>query len=350
MPKSIDVRGRTIGDGAPCFVIAEAGVNHNGDLELARELVHVAASVGADAVKFQTFRANQLVNRDAPQADYQRRNMGEAVSQYEMLRRLELTEAAHVELIAECRKLGLTFLSTPFDEPSADLLERLDVPAFKVPSGEVTNLPFLDYLARKGRPLILSTGMSTLGEVEAAAMAVADAGNDRFVLLHCVSNYPAMPADVNLRAMETMRTSFGVPVGYSDHTLGNSIGWAAAALGACVIEKHFTLDRNLPGPDHAASLEPLELGAFIEGVRSIESALGDGRKRPAASEANTAAVARKSLVTSRPIASGTRITADCLSIKRPGTGLPPDMRKLVLDRTARCDIPAGTLLSLEMLG
>lgn len=350
MSMPIDIRGRAVGDGTPCFVIAEAGVNHNGDLSLARELVSVAAAAGADAVKFQTFRAERLVNRSAPQAAYQKRNMGQELTQFEMLQRLELSAEAHVDLIDHCRRLGITFLSTPFDEQSADLLEQFDVPAFKIPSGEVTNLPFLAHLARKNRPLILSTGMCTLSEVEAAVECIEREGNRGLILLHCVSNYPAAPQDINLRAMETMRTAFGLPVGYSDHTEGEAVGMAAVALGACIVEKHFTLDRTLPGPDHAASLEPLELAAFVRGVRNVEAAMGSGRKKPAASEANTAAVARKSLVAARDIVAGTLLTEECLTARRPGTGLPPSMQTQILQRTLRRDIPAGTVIEWEMLG
>lgn len=344
------VLGREIGPGQPTFVIAEAGVNHNGDLALARKLIDVAAEVGADAIKFQSFKASLLAGCDAPKAAYQKRVTTKDESQYEMLRKLELSEAAHEELIAYARRVGVTFLSTPFDELSADLLERLDVPAFKVPSGELTNLPLLAHLAAKRRPMIISTGMSNLSEVEAAVNCVEQNGDPSVVLLHCVSNYPADPADVNLRAMETMRTAFGKAVGYSDHTLGDAVGLAAVALGACVVEKHFTLDRNMPGPDHQSSLEPAELGAFIRSCRSIEAALGTGRKRPAASEADTASVARKSLVANHDIPAGTTITTACLTTRRPGTGLSPAMRPHILNRKVRIDIPAGTLIDLEMLG
>ena len=323
-------------------------MNHNGSLELARQLVIVAAKAGADAVKFQTFRAAELATATAPKAEYQARNDGADESQLAMLQRLELSEAAHHELLACCREHGVMFLSTPFEAASADFLERLGLPAFKVPSGEVTNLPFLELLARKGRPLILSTGMATLAEVEIAVVAIRGAGNPPLALLQCVSNYPADPAHVNLRAMQTMREAFGVPVGYSDHTLGNEVAFAAVALGACIIEKHFTLDRALPGPDHAASLEPGELAAFVRGVRNVEAALGDGRKVPAASEAGTAAVARKSLVAARAIRAGETVTGEMFAARRPGTGLPPSVLKKLLGRRARADIATGTLVTRGM--
>jgi sialic acid synthase SpsE len=241
------------------------------------------------------------------------------------------------------------FLSTPFDEESADMLEELRVPAYKISSGEITNLGFVSHLAQKNKPLIISTGMANLTEVESAVLAVRSVGNNEFVLLHCVSSYPADPVDANLRAMHTMKEVFQVPVGYSDHTTGIEVAQAAVALGACVIEKHLTLDRRLPGPDHQASLEPKEFASMVQGIRVIEAALGSGRKEPASSEANTAAVARKSLVAARDIAAGTALTEEMIAIMRPGTGLSPAMRQQLLGRVASTDIPAGTLLGLEML-
>lgn len=349
MNSVLEIAGRRIGPGHPCFVIAEAGVNHNGSLDLARQLIDAAADAGADAVKFQTFQSEQLVTADAPKADYQQQATGAGESQFAMLKRLELDEPAHRELMAHAAARGLIFLSTPFDEPSADLLETLALPAFKIPSGEVTNLPFLEYLARKRQPLILSTGMSTLAEVEAAVAAIRDAGGDALALLHCVSRYPAQPADANLRAMQTMAAKFAVPVGFSDHTLGTDIAIAAVALGACILEKHLTLDRTLPGPDHAASLEPVDFAALVRGVRAIESALGHGRKEPVPGEANTAAVARKSLVAARDLAAGEVLDAGAIAIKRPGTGLAPALRSSMVGRSTRVAVPAGTLLTLEML-
>jgi N,N'-diacetyllegionaminate synthase len=349
MVETVEIAGRKIGVNRPCFIIAEAGVNHNGDVRRAMELIDAASQAGADAVKFQTFAADRLATRDAPKAEYQKQTTDAVESQYEMLRRLELSPSAHRELMDHCRKQGILFLSTPFDEQSADLLEELGIAAYKVSSGEITNLTFLAHLARKNRPLIISTGMAYLSEVESAVLAVQDAGNHEFVLLHCVSSYPANPADANLRAMQSMRSTFNVPVGYSDHTSGIEVALAAVALGACVIEKHVTLDRTLPGPDHQASLEPNEFARMVKGIRIIEAALGSGRKEPAFSEANTAAVARKSLVAARDIAAGTELTEEMIAIMRPGTGLPPAMRQQLLGRVARTDIPAGTLLGLEML-
>ena len=341
--------GRRIGPGEPCFVIAEAGVNHNGDVNRAHQLVDVAAAAGADAVKFQTFRAEHLVTRQASKAPYQIFRTGEDESQFEMLRRLELSTEAHRELIEHAREKAILFMSTPFDEASADMLDALGVAVFKVPSGEITNVPLLAHIGQKRRPMIVSTGMASLGEVEAAVQAIEATGNDKIVLLHCVSNYPADAADVNLRAMQTLASAFGTPVGYSDHTLGIEVALGAVALGACVVEKHFTADRSLPGPDHAASAEPAELGQLIAGIRKLESSLGHGRKRAAAAEASTATVARKSLIAAHDIPEGAILTLDAIAIKRPGTGLPPAMRSSLVGRKARVNIEAGTLLSLDLI-
>jgi N-acetylneuraminate synthase len=344
----IYVGPRSIGTGHPVFIIAEAGVNHNGDMNLARQLIDVAAQAGVDAVKFQTFRAEKVVSPYAPKATYQQQKIGDEESQLEMVKRLELPFESFRELYNYCHTRNILFMSTPFDEDSVDFLADLGMTIFKIPSGEITNLPFLTHVARKGRPMIVSTGMAFLGEVEAAVRAIEAVGNHSFALLHCVSNYPANPADVNLRAMQTMTRAFNVPVGYSDHTLGSEVALAAVALGACIIEKHFTLDRNLPGPDHQASAEPAELAALVRGIRVVEASLGDGRKQPAASEANTAAVARKSLVAACDIPAGATLTEMMIALKRPGTGLPPAMREFLIGRVARTMISAGTLLTLGM--
>ncbi len=345
----IEIAGREVGPGHPCFIIAEAGVNHNGSLETAKCLVDVAVEAGADAVKFQTFKAKEVVSPQAPKAAYQKSTTAPAESQLEMLRRVELPYEAFRELKGYCDRCGIMFMSTPFDEDSVDFLDSIRVSVFKVPSGEVINHPFLKYVAQKGKPLIMSTGMSYLSEVDEAVRKVWGTGNEQLVLLHCVSNYPADPADANLRAMQTMATAFQVPIGCSDHTLGTEVALAAVALGACVVEKHFTLDRNLPGPDHQASLEPDELAALVRGIRTVESALGHGRKEPAASEADTAAVARRSLVAARDIPAGTVLTEKLIAIKRPGTGLPPTMLGCILGGRTRVDIAAGTIIDLGML-
>jgi N,N'-diacetyllegionaminate synthase len=331
------------------FIIAEAGVNHNGSLDLALRLVDAAQASGADAVKFQTFRADQLATRSAHKAPYQERTTAGSESQFEMLQRLELDAAAHRRLIERCEEVGIQFLSSPFDTQSADLLATLDVPVFKVPSGEITNLPFLEHLARKGRPMILSTGMSMLGEVEEAVRVIEAAGVPRLTLLHCVTEYPAPYAEVNLRAMQTLKSAFGLPVGYSDHTPGIDIAIAAAALGAEVIEKHFTLDRALPGPDHAASLEPVELRQMVDAIRHVEAALGTGIKAPARCELPNISVARKSVVAARALPAGHQLTAVDLDIKRPGNGLAPKFLAVLVGRTLRSGIAKDEILSWDHL-
>ena len=346
---SINIANRLVGPGHLCYVIAEAGVNHNGSLDMALKLVDMASDARADSVKFQTFKAEKLVTPSAPKAEYQTQATDPGESQFEMLRQLELTLEMHQSIIGRCRERNILFLSSPFDEESADLLASLGVAAFKIPSGEITNLPFLAHVARKGKPMIVSTGMANLAEVATAVSTIEGAGNRDVVLLQCVSNYPAEPANANLRAMHTMATAFDLPVGYSDHTPGTEVAFASVALGACVVEKHFTMDRRLPGPDHQASLEPDELAKMVQGIRTVESALGHGRKEPAASEANTADVARKSLVAARDIEAGTTLTEELVAVKRPGTGLPPAMRPYLIGRTVRANLPAGTLITLDML-
>lgn len=331
------------------FIIAEAGVNHNGSLDLALELVDAAKASGADAVKFQTFRAELLATRSAHKAAYQQRTTPGAESQFEMLRRLELDTAAHEKILEHCRRVGIKFLSSPFDEQSADLLESLDVPLFKVPSGEITNLPFLEHLARKGRPLIVSTGMSTLGEVEEAVHVVQTAGAIQLTLLHCVTEYPAPYDQINLKAMQTLKAAFGLPVGYSDHTRGIEIAVAATALGAEVIEKHFTLDRSLPGPDHAASLEPAELREMAASIRHVEAAMGDGIKAPAPCELPNISVARKSVVASRSLAAGHRLAGGDLEIRRPGNGILPKLLPTLIGRTIRAGVNKGDLIMWDHL-
>ena len=346
--QNVQVGNKVIGPGQPVFVIAEAGINHNGDLKLARALIDVAVEAGADAVKFQTFRADRLATPDAPKAEYQLQTTGNDESQFEMLRRLELSAGAHRELQAYCHERGIIFLSTPFDEEAVDLLDELGVPAFKISSGDLTNLPLLEHVASKGKPVILSTGMSELSELIEAVSVLNTAGCENPVLLHCVSNYPADPSEVNLRAMQTMRSAFDVPVGFSDHTEGIDVAIAAVALGACVIEKHFTSNRALPGPDHRASLEPAELRELVRSIRRVETALGNGRKVPTASELKTAKVARRSLVAARDIPAGTTLERDMVVMRRPGTGLSPSALTTVLGLRAVRDITAGTLLDTNM--
>ena len=331
------------------FVIAEAGVNHNGSLEIALQLVDAAKASGADAVKFQTFRADLLATRSAHKAAYQERTVPGSESQFQMLQRLQLDAAAHARIIEHCHRAGIEFLSSPFDTKSADLLEKMDVRLYKIPSGEITNLPFLEHLARKGKPLILSTGMSTLGEVEEAIQAIRRAGAVQVTLLHCVTEYPAPYDSINLRAMLTLKQAFGVPVGYSDHTPGIEIAIGATALGAEVIEKHFTLDRSLPGPDHAASLEPDELKNMVAAIRHVESALGNGIKAPAPCEIPNLSVARKSIVAAHSLMKGHVLSEEDLSIKRPGSGLAPRLLPAVIGRTLRTDIQKDELIEWGQL-
>ncbi len=306
-----------------CLIIAEAGVNHNGDTALAKELIEVAAAAGADAVKFQTFRAELLASPDLAKAPYQQGDGHSAESQREMLARLELDEAAHRELMEHACEHGVELLSTPFDIPSIDLLDRLGLQRFKIPSGEITNTPYLRHLGRLGKPLILSTGMATLGEIERALEILTRAGTPRkrITLLHATSAYPTPMAEVNLRAMQTLGTTFGLRYGYSDHTRGIEVPIAAVALGACVIEKHFTLDRNLPGPDHAASLEPDELAAMVRAIRNIEIALGSAVKQPTASETANRPLVRKRIVAATTIRPGEPFSAANLTTRRAPAGL-----------------------------
>lgn len=330
------------------YIIAEAGVNHNGSLDLAKQLIDAAVAAGADAVKFQTFKTEKLVAKSAPKAEYQKETTGAQESQFEMIKKLELDEEAHRVLIEHCGRRGIQFLSTPFDLDSVDLLAgTFDLPRLKAPSGEITNAPLLLKMARTGKPIILSTGMSTLGEVETALGVLAygylkgeapsvkafqtayasEAGQrvlqENVTLLHCTTEYPTPYGDVNLRAMDAMGQAFQLPVGYSDHTQGIAVPIGAVARGAVLIEKHFTLDRTLPGPDHQASLEPHELKAMVDSIRQIEAALGLAVKVPVASELKNKPVARKSLIAAKPIAKGEIFSEENVAVKRPGTGKSP---------------------------
>ena len=344
------------------YIIAEAGVNHNGSIDMALALIDAAAAAGADAVKFQTFKADKLVSRHAPKAEYQTKTTGAEESQYDMIRKLELGFDAHRTLMDHAQEKGIAFLSTPFDVESLALLTRdLGMDVVKIPSGEITNAPFLLEIARVAKKVILSTGMSTLADVEAALGVLAfgftqggsdsrpsrkafaeafcsDAGQqalrDRVTLLHCTTEYPAPMGEINLRAMDALKAAFSLAVGYSDHTEGIHVPVAAVARGACLIEKHFTLDRNLPGPDHKASLEPGELKQMVASIRDIECALGDGIKRPTAAEQKNVVVARKSLVASQPVTAGQRFSVDNLACKRPGSGISPFDYWTMLEKTA----------------
>lgn len=321
------------------IIIAEAGVNHNGDVKLAKRLIDVAAGAGADIVKFQTFNADRQVTRTAKKAEYQNQTTDSKESQHEMLRRLELTTEMHKELIAHCAARNIGFFSTGFDIESVDLLVSFGQDHFKIPSGEITNLPYLRHIGRLGKAVILSSGMATLGEIEAAIDALEQAGTRRadMTVLHCTTEYPTPMTEVNLRAMQSIHAAFGLAVGYSDHTSGIEVATAAVALGATVIEKHFTLDRNLPGPDHKASLDPEELKAMVSAIRNIEIALGDGIKRLTPSEARNKPIARKSLVASRAIKSGEVFSAQNITAKRPGTGISPMRWDEIVGQVAQKD-------------
>lgn len=345
MASELRIGDQIIASGAPTFVIAEAGVNHDGDIDVALALVDAAAEAGAQAVKFQTFRADALATATAPRAAYQERNDPGATSQVAMLEKLELDEAAHRRIIERCAERDIVFLSTPFDEVSAEMLIALGVPAIKTSSGDLTHTAFLRELAAHGRPMLVSTGMSNEAEVAAAVEAVAGAP---LALLHCVSAYPAPDADANLAAIPAMAARFGCPIGWSDHTAGTAIAVAAVALGACVVEKHLTLDCRRPGPDHAASLEPDAFAELVRGLRRVESARGDGVKRCMPSERDTSTVARRSVVTTCAIPAGTVINASMLACRRPGTGLPPSDLERCVGRVTRTDLSAGTLVGEEM--
>jgi N-acetylneuraminate synthase len=338
------------------FIIAEAGVNHNGKLELAERLVLAAAEAGADAVKFQTFNTAKLVSKSAESAAYQKENCADSVSQFELIKKLELKHSEFRTLRDFCGKTGIRFMTTPDEEESADFICGL-VDVYKIGSGEVTNLPYLKHIARKGKPVILSTGMSTLGEVEKAVTAIlgafpknmASSAFPPLTLLHCVTAYPAPPSDVNLRAMLTLKDAFSLPVGYSDHTEGVEIAAAAAALGATVIEKHFTLDKNMEGPDHKASLNPDELKALVRAVRNVEKAMGSPLKRPSPSEIDTVALVRKSAVAARDLKAGDILAASDIVLKRPGYGVAPeDLDKIIGMRLVK-GADADTVITWEHL-
>lgn len=327
-------------------IIAEAGVNHNGSLDMAIEMVDVAAAAGADAVKFQTFKAERMITVNAPKAGYQIETTASVKSQLEMVKKLELDETAHKALFHHCLEKGIQFISAPFDLESIDLLIRLGVNTFKIPSGEITNLPYLKKLGSFNKKLILSTGMADMGEIEDALGVLTDSGTpiENITILHCNTEYPTPFEDVNLKAMQTIGLAYGVAVGYSDHTPGIEVAIAAVALGAIVVEKHFTLDRTLPGPDHKASLEPNELKAMVEAIRHIEKALGNGIKRASSSEKKNKTIVRKSLVANQPIKMGERFSADNITAKRPGAGISPMRWYEVLGRAAQKDYEKDELI------
>lgn len=349
MQKDIIINNNRIGFPNPCFIIAEAGVNHNGNFDLAIKLIDEAFLAGANAIKFQTFQAEKIVSSLAKKAQYQERSTGDVGTQLEMIKKFELSFSEFLALSNYCCEKGIIFLSTPFEEESADFLDSLGMPAFKMASGELTNLPFQAHVARKGKPMIVSTGMSNLDEIALAIKTIQSNGNPPVVLLHCTSNYPTPPEEANLNAMKTIRDRFNLLVGYSDHTEGIEIPIAAVSMGACVIEKHFTLDKKLPGPDHKASLEPTELRQMVTSIRKIEQALGDGVKKPTASEMEVASVARKSLFVKHDLITNHQIQMDDLISLRPGTGISPINIDKVIGRKVNKSLEAGTMLKEEDL-
>lgn len=345
--RTIRVGERLVGDDQPCYVVAEAGVNHNGELELAKKLVVVAVRAGADAVKFQKRSIPAVLIREALDAPYLGpRSLGATYGEHR--ERLELSEEAYGELVELCRKESITFLASAWDKVSADFVEELGVPAFKIASADLTNIPLIEHIARKGRPIIMSTGMSEMEEI-ADAVDTVRRHHDQLILLHCASAYPSEYSDLNLRVLETLRREFDCLVGYSGHERGLATTEAAVALGACLVERHFTLDRTLPGPDHAASLEPRGLELLVRDIRHVGSALGSPRKRLLASEIPVRERLAKSVVAARDIRAGTAITADHLTVKGPGTGISPRLLPRLIGVVARRDIPADTLIPKEAL-
>lgn len=328
------------------FIIAEAGVNHNGDINLAKKLIDVAKESGADAVKFQTFISEKVVSRHATKAEYQYKYTQSKESQLEMVKKLELTFDEFVELSEYCRNKDIEFLSTAFDFDSIDFLDSLDMRTWKIPSGDITNLPYLIKIAKLNKPVILSTGMSTMEDIRSAVNILKENDSGDITILHCTTEYPTPYGDVNLSSMSTIKKEFNVPVGYSDHTRGIEISIAAVAVGATVIEKHFTLDRNMEGPDHKASLEPDELKAMVSAIRNVEVAIGSGDKKPAESEKKNMAIARKSIIAKRNIIKGELFTEDNLTVKRPGNGISPMRWFEVIGQTAMRDFEEDELINI----
>ena len=340
--KKVKIANKLIGEGEPCFVIAEAGINHNGDFKIAKKLVDEAKNTGADAVKFQTFRTDKWLSKNIIAPKHVK-----ADSIFELLKGLELSEGEYRKLAEHCRKRGIIFMSTPFDYGSVDLLYGLGVPLFKIASCDLDALPLVKYIANKKKPIILSTGMGTLSEVGEAVEAIKSQGNNNIVLLHCVSVYPPKLEEVNLRAMQIMKDAFQVPVGYSDHTIGINVSLAAVALGANVIEKHFTLDKKMEGPDQILSADPEDLNNLISGIRDIEKSLGVARKMPSKAEQETKRAFRRSLVADIDIKKGQVITKGMVVMKRPGTGISPKYFDFVVGRTAKRNISADSLLNFR---
>jgi N,N'-diacetyllegionaminate synthase len=347
--KMIKIGKRKIGLGNPCFIIAEAGVNHNGDVIIAKKLIDVAVAAGADAVKFQTFRTEEVMIHQAEKAEYQKFQTDSSETQFDMVKKLELSENNFFDLSKYASKRGIVFLSTPFDLGSVDVLEKIGVPVYKIPSGEITNYPLLKKIASFGKPIILSTGMANLGEIESALKILKLEGANNIILLHCITSYPALYEDLNLKVIKTLECSFHLPVGFSDHSLGlvGSIG--AVALGAVVIEKHFTLDNLMEGPDHKSSLNPEELKNLVEDIRILEKSLGTGDKSICKNEQEIKKVARKSIVARTFIKKNQLITEEMVSIKRPGTGIESRYLPIVVGKKSKKDLTPDSMIRFEDL-
>ncbi len=350
MINPVQIGNHMIGPGNSCFIIAEAGVNHNGDIKLAHQLIDTAIKAGANAVKFQSFITEELVTAKTLKAEYQIKTTGGNSGQYQMLKSLEMSAGNHAELKDHCDQTCIFYLCTPYDNISVDMLDKIDISAFKIAATDTTNIPFLRYIASKGRPVILSTGMSDLGQVECAVTLLNNSGlKDKIVILQCTSEYPVPIDEINLRAITTMQHAFGCPVGFSDHTEGSDAGPWSVAIGSCVVEKHFTLDRNMAGPDHRASLEPDEFSDMVKKIRQIERSLGDGLKRIMPSEQKNKLLMQKSLVARKTIKAGEAITPDSLTCKRPGTGLSPAFYDQVVGKKTDRDIEENEMLTLSSI-
>jgi N-acetylneuraminate synthase len=345
----VSIAGRKVGKGYPCFIIAEAGVNHNGSVEIAKKLVDAASEAGADAIKFQTFKAEELATKEVGKAQYQKGGHEGSENQLEMLKKLELSEDDFEILSGYCMEKGIIFLSTPFDFQSSDFLERVDVPAFKVSSGDLNNYPFLAHMAKKGKPMILSTGMADLDEIREAISSITAQKNDDIIILQCTSAYPAPFHEVNLNVMRTLATKFGLPTGFSDHTIGIEVSIAAVALGACLVEKHFTLDKSMEGPDHKASIEPYELKRLVGSVRNVEAALGSSEKVVMASERGTRQVSRKRIVAGRDLNPGETLTPESLALKRSSKGLDPSFFEKLIGKKLKRALKKDEAIKIEYL-
>jgi N-acetylneuraminate synthase/N,N'-diacetyllegionaminate synthase len=345
----IQINRKKIGYNQPCFIIAEAGVNHNGDIEIAKRLIDGAVEAGADAIKFQTFNADLLVTPDAEKAQYQKKGTPALESQYQMIKRLELSPHTFKKLSDYANMRKIIFFSSPFDMKSVDILERIEVPLYKIPSGEITNLPLLTYIAKKGKPIILSTGMATFEEIDEAINIIKNEGVEDIILLYCVTSYPAKMESLDLNVISSLRNRYHLPVGFSDHTTGIVAAIAARTLNACVIEKHFTLDRKMSGPDHKASIDPKGLKKLVMAIREIESALGNGMKKISKEEREIKAITRKSLVAAIDISAGTIITEIMIDLKRPGTGLAPKYKDKIIGKKSNRSIKKNELFDWDMM-